>query len=55
MKAEVTVDMVVPFWGVFTALAIGGFYMVKMKLELDHLGKDLKEIKELMHEFLVKK
>jgi len=55
MKAEVTVDMVIPFWGAFTAVVVGGFYLVKMKFEMDQLSKDLKEIKELVHELLVKK
>lgn len=65
MKAEITMDMVIPFWGAFTALVVGGFYVVKMKIDLDHirkdftkdldqLSKDLKEIKELVHEMLIK-
>lgn len=55
MKVEYTVDMVIPFWGIFTAMVIGGFYIVKMKFELDHLSKELKEIKELMHEIILKR
>lgn len=55
MKIETTLDMTIPIWGLLVALAIGTFYIIKMHFELDYVKKELKEIKELMHEFILKK
>ena len=49
------IDNTIPIWGVLVAVIFGGFYIVKMKFEIDQLGKDMNELKELMHELLVKK
>ena len=52
MKIETTIDMVVPIWGVLCAMILGAFYIVKMRIDMDHMSKELKEIKELIFESL---
>ena len=60
------IDNTIPIWGVLVAMVFGAFYIVKMKFELDQLrtdmtelkvtmDKDMKELKELIHECLIDK
>lgn len=49
------IDNTIPLWSIVVALALGSFYIIKMKFEVDQLRKDLTEIKEMMHEFLTPK
>jgi len=60
MEVTTTIDMIIPMWGVLVAMVFGAFYIIKMKFELDQLskdlttlGKDLKEIKDMVHALLV--
>ena len=54
MKMETTFDMTIPIWGVLGAVAVGTFYIISMKFELDYLKKELTELKAMIHELILK-
>jgi len=52
---ELHLDNSIPVWGLFGALGFGAFYLIKMYFELDGVKKELKDLKELIHELILKK
>jgi hypothetical protein len=62
METKITLDTTIPIWGVLSAMIVGAFFIIKMHFKIEMLNKllgdnmkELKDIKELIHELLIKK
>jgi len=66
MMTTISLDTTIPLWGLAIAFCTGAFYSVKMHFEMNALKKEmvdlkedvnaeLKDLKQLIHELILKK
>lgn len=53
MEVVTTLDTTIPVWSILVAILIGVIHVVRMTIKIEQLSKEIKEIKEIIHQFLV--